>query len=57
MSTFLLALAVIAGVLLAMSIGVLCGRRPLERGCAHLLDTDGGCAGCEWRRRDDGDCA
>ena len=57
MSTFLLTLAVIACTVLAMSIGVLCGRRPLGRGCARGLESGGACAGCERRRRSDDDRA
>lgn len=57
MLTFWLSFLVILLVVLAMSIGVLCGRRPLVRGCAHLLDLGGSCAGCSKRRQRDGDCA
>lgn len=57
MTTFLVAFVVIVLVLLAMAIGVLCGRGPLVRGCAHLMGLGGGCATCERRRQDDGDCA
>ena len=57
MSTFLLALAVVACTVLAMSIGVLCGRRPMQRGCAGELENCGACAGCDRRRPDDGDRA
>ena len=56
MMTFLIALLLIVLVFLAMGIGVLCGRRPLVRGCAHLMGLDGTCAGCERRRQGDGDC-
>jgi len=57
MTTFLIAFGLIVIVFIAMGIGVLCGRRPLKRGCSRLVGFDGGCAGCERRRSEDGDCA
>ena len=57
MTTFLITFIVFILVLLAMGIGVLCGRKPLERGCARLTGFGSACAGCERRRQGDGDCA
>ena len=56
MLTFWLSFLVILLVVLVMSVGVLCRRPPLVRGCAHLMDLGGSCAGCSKRRRRDGDC-
>lgn len=57
MTTFLIACALFGLVFLAMGVGVLCGRRPLKRGCARLVGPEDACAGCERRRSKDGDCA
>ncbi|MHC5010945.1 MAG: hypothetical protein ACYTG6_08350 [Planctomycetota bacterium] len=55
MTTFLLAFLVVLLVFLAMGIGVLCGRGPLTRGCAHLGGFEDTCAGCRQGRQRDGD--
>ena len=57
MTTFLITLVVIVLVLLAMGVGVLCGRGPPARGCAHIMGLDDACVSCRQRRQGDGDSA
>lgn len=46
MATFLLGFSVFVFAMLGMSVGVLCGRRPLKEGGCGNLEDDGGCGHC-----------
>lgn len=57
MTTFLISLALILLAMLGLGIGVLCGRPPLGRGCARVVDPCAGCGGCAEGGAGDGDRA